>query len=185
VRGLVAPILLLAALSPTLAAPADAQRRASKDEESARVVPRQPPAAATVSVRSESGMLQMLLLDSTFVMQLTDRGLAEALEGTRRAAEPESFAARLLGGMLREGLRTLLDHGIEYRLADVRKLEYSEGQIVLQSCTGGPSKMEVEINGERERFPRAEGSTFVRQVNRARRAFPPCAAPAEVSEIRR
>lgn len=139
----------------------------------ARLVPRLSPEDAAYSITTRDGRTALLLRDTSMVLQLTDRGLAE-LGREKRTEQEDGFLTELLGTMLRSGLRMLLDRGIEYSLYDLREARVEDGVLVFESVSGHEVFDGVEMNGGRvmEQFGERDARAFAQRVNRARARLP-------------
>jgi hypothetical protein len=161
-----------AALGLALAAqPAEAQRRHDSDSD-ARVVERQPLRRASSAIQTRGGEVALLLIDRRLVMQLTDRGLGEIDRDMERdARKEESGFARFVSGMVRSGVRSLLDRGIEVPLSEIREARYANGRLVLEGRDGNEMFKDVQVNDVQvmESFSPAEARAFAARVNQARR----------------
>jgi hypothetical protein len=106
------------------------------------------------------------------VMQLTDRGLGEIDRDMERdAKKEESGFARFVSGMVRSGVRSLLDRGIEYPLSELREARYANGRLILEDRDGNEVFKDVQVNDIQvmESFSPAEARAFAARVNQARR----------------
>ncbi len=160
-----------AALALALAAqPAHAQRRNDSDSD-VRVVERQPLRRASSAIETRGGEVALLLIDRRVVMQLTDRGLDEIGRDMDADAKKESGFARLVSGMVRSGVRTLLDRGIEYPVSELREARYENGRLILEDREGNSIFKDVRVNDIQvmESFSPAAARAFAARVNQARR----------------
>ena len=152
------------------AQPAAAQRDRHDDSE-ARVVSRQPLRSASSAIETRNGEVALLLVDRNLVIQLTDRGLNKVDRDMDDDAQKESGFARLVSGIVRSGVRSLLDHGIEYPVSELRDARYENGRIVLINREGEQIFKDVQVNDMQvmESFSPAAARAFVARVNQARR----------------
>jgi beta-lactamase regulating signal transducer with metallopeptidase domain len=150
--------------------PRDAVQVSTDADSVARIVPRVPVSDAAFGIITRSGEAALLLRDSTIVVQLTDLGLEELGRDDAGEDEDRDFLASLLEKMLRTGLRMLLDHAVEYSLADLREARYEEGRLVLESRSGGDVFRNLEVNGRdvMADFHPRDARAFVARVNAAR-----------------
>ncbi len=163
-------VLVCAALA--LAAPAHAQRGHRHDDSDARIVERQPLRRATSAIETRGGEVALLLIDRKLVMQFTDRGLNKIdRDMNDDANEEKSGFARLVAGMVRGGVRTMLDRGIEYPVSELREARYEDGRLVLENREGKSIFADVRVNDIQvmESFSPAEARAFAARVNQARR----------------
>ena len=151
-----------------VAHPATAQR---DDDSDARIVSRQPIHRASSAIQTRNGEVALLLVGRTLVMQLTDRGLRQVDREMDEDAKDGSAFARFVGGVVRSGVRTLLDHGIEYPLSELREARYEDGRLVLVDRDGDRLFEDVQVNDIEvmESFSPAEARAFAARINQARR----------------
>jgi len=111
------------------AAPAAAQR--SSDADTTRLVDRIEARYADRMLVTREGDFALLLVGQDLYIQLTDRGMDEigALDEDEMDA---GLATRLLGAMLRAGVRELLDRAIVYPVSELGRAEYVEDRLVLE-----------------------------------------------------
>jgi beta-lactamase regulating signal transducer with metallopeptidase domain len=156
---------------PAVSRPASSASLKVGDADSiARIVPRLAASQASYAIVTRSGQVALLLRDSTIVVQLTDRGLEEIGRTDARRDEDRGFLSTLFESMLRTGLRVLLDHGIEYALADLREARYEDGRLVLESRRGGDVFRNLDIDGRdvMADFRPRDARTFAARANAAR-----------------
>ncbi|HEY0151904.1 MAG TPA: hypothetical protein VGB92_07900 [Longimicrobium sp.] len=163
-------VLVCAALA--LAAPAHAQRGPTRGDSDARFVERQPLRRATSAIQTRGGEVALLLIDRKLVMQLTDRGLSQIDRDMDDDAKKEgSGFARVVAGMVRGGVRTMLDRGIEYPVSELREARYANGRLILEDREGNSIFEDVRVNDIQvmESFSPAEARAFAARVTQARR----------------
>ncbi|CAA9326971.1 MAG: hypothetical protein AVDCRST_MAG68-2315 [uncultured Gemmatimonadetes bacterium] len=164
-------LLVSAVLGLGLAAqPAQAQRHDTESD--VRVVERQPLRRASSAIHTRGGEVALLLVDRRLVMQLTDAGLDEIeRDMANDAKKEESGFARFVSGVVRSGVRTLLDRGIEYPVSELREARYERGRLVLVDREGNELFRDVQVNDIQvmESFSPAEARAFAARVNQARR----------------
>ena len=163
-------VLVCAALA--LAAPAHAQRGQPGNDSDTRIVERQPLRRATSAIETRGGEVALLLIDRKLVMQFTDRGLSQIeREMDDDAKKEESGFARVVAGMVRGGVRSMLDRGIEYPVSELREARYEDGRLVLKNREGKSIFADVRVNDIQvmESFSPAEARAFAARVNQARR----------------
>ena len=113
-----------------VAAPAVAQDSATMHvsvhvpDSVAHVTDREVPSHARFGIVSRDGQAALLLMDTTIVAQMTDRGLARMA----------------LGAMM-----PLFDHGIAYHLRDLADAKYADGRLQLLRSNGEEVFRDVEI----------------------------------------
>jgi beta-lactamase regulating signal transducer with metallopeptidase domain len=143
----------------------------STSDSVARIIRRIPPNTAAHAITTRDGGSILLLRDATLVLQLTDRGLDGVARDDRSGDEGGGgFLSSLLDGMLRGGLRVLLDHAIEYSLSDVREARYEDGRLVIESVRGTDVFGDVNTNGGAimAGFHARDARAFAARVNAAR-----------------
>ncbi len=135
----------------------------------AHIVDRERPDQARFYIVSRDGQAQLLLMDTTIVAQMTDRGLAhvsshEATDSIKGTAN-KIFARMALGA-----LTPLLDHGIAYHLRDLADAHYADGRLLLIGSKGDEVFRDVEI-GEgplMESFSADDAKAFAAKARTAR-----------------
>ena len=110
----------------------------------AHVTDRELPSHARFAIVSRDGQAELLLMDTTIVAQMTDRGLARinAKESTDtiKSAVNRVFARMALGALV-----PLFDHGVAYHLRDLADARYADGRLQLVRANGDEVFREVEI----------------------------------------
>ena len=110
----------------------------------AHIVDRERPDQARFYIVSKDGQAQLLLMDTTIVAQMTDRGLAHV--SSREATDTiKSAAGRIFARMALGALTPLLDHGIAYHLRDLTDARYADGRLLLIGSKGDEVFRDVEI----------------------------------------
>jgi hypothetical protein len=137
--------VLAAALLFPLSAQAQQIRVSGSDTES-RVVSRMPVNQALFGITSEDGQAALLLTERGIVLQLTDQGLARVTSMEESKQEDQGMLTRLFEGLVRSGVRALLDHGIEYPLADLAAVRYEQGRLHFVRNNGEPIFEDVRVN---------------------------------------
>ena len=110
----------------------------------AHIVDRESASRARFAIVSRDGQAALLLMDTTIVAQMTDRGLKrmdmkEATD-TIRSAASKLFARMAIGAIM-----PLLDHGIAYHLRDLADAKYADGRLQLLRANGDEVFRDVEI----------------------------------------
>jgi hypothetical protein len=137
----------------------------------AHIVPRTDGKHASFSITNRDGAAQLLLMDTTIVAQLTDRGidrLGSAADSTARADTGGVFA-RMVSGAVMGAIKPLLDHGIAYHLRDLRSADYADGRLVIRGRDGKEvfGKMNVNKHELMESFSPADAREFARRAKAA------------------
>src|SRR6266568_4002202 len=101
----------------------------------AHIVDRERPDHARFAIVSRDGQAQLLLMDTTIVAQMTDRGLAH-INSHEATDTIKSTASRIFARMALGALRPLRD------LADAR---YADGRLLLIGSKGDEVFRDVEI----------------------------------------
>ncbi len=140
----------LAVAVAIVAAPAVAQDSATMHvtvhvpDSVAHVTDRELPSHARFGIVSRDGQAALLLMDTTIVAQMTDRGLAHmnAREATDTIKSPVNrmFARMALGALL-----PLFDHGVAYHLRDLADAKYADGRLQLLRANGEEVFRDAEI----------------------------------------
>lgn len=135
----------------------------------AHIVDRERAEVARFSIVSRDGQAQLLLMDTTIVAQMTDRGLAHM--SSREATDTIKGAAnRLFARMALGALTPLFDHGIAYHLRDLRDARYENGRLLLIRANGEEVFRDVEIGKGplMEAFSAADANAFASHARAAR-----------------
>jgi hypothetical protein len=162
-------LIAAAAAVLLLAAPAAAQH--GDHDSDARIVARQPLRAAESALQTEDGKVALLLVRGALVMQMTDRGLAEIGRDMERDNREETGFARFVGNIVRSGVRTMLDRGIEVPLSEIREARFERNRLMLVGRDGKELFQNVKVNDTEvmESFDPARARAFAARVNQARR----------------
>jgi hypothetical protein len=164
--------ILFTAVSPSLARGQDSTTihvNVHVPDSVAHVVDREKPGQARFYIVSRDGQAQLLLMDTTIVAQMTDRGLArvnshEATDSIKGTAN-KIFARMALGA-----LTPLLDHGIAYHLRDLAEARYADGRLLLIGSKGDEVFRDVEIGKGplMESFSAGDAKAFAAKTRAAR-----------------
>jgi hypothetical protein len=135
----------------------------------AHIVDRERPSEARFTIVSTDGQAQLLLMDTTIVAQMTDRGLARM--SSREATDSiQGTANRIFARMALGALTPLLDHGIAYHLRDLGDARYHDGRLLLLRQNGDEVFRDVEM-GKRplmESFSADDARAFSAKARAAR-----------------
>ncbi|MEP6550399.1 MAG: hypothetical protein ABJB95_04410 [Gemmatimonadales bacterium] len=135
----------------------------------AHVVDRETPSQARFAIVSRDGDAALLLMDTTIVAQMTDRGLARM--NSRAATDTIKGAAnRLFARMALGALMPLFDHGVAYHLRDLADARYGDGRLQLLRANGEEVFRDVEM-GKRplmENFSPDDAKAFAARARAAR-----------------
>ena len=110
----------------------------------AHVVDRERPDEARFYIVSRDGQAQLLLMDTTIVAQMTDRGLAR-INSHEATDSVKGTGNRILARMVLGALTPLFDHGVAYHLRDLADARYSDGRLLLIGSKGDEVFRDVEI----------------------------------------
>jgi hypothetical protein len=134
----------------------------------AHIVERERPDDARFSIVSRDGQARLLLMDTTIVAQLTDRGLAHM--GSREATDSIHGANKIFARMALGALTPLLDHGIAYHLRDLADARYEDGRLQLLRANGDEVFRDMEIGKGplMESFSREDAKAFAARARAAR-----------------
>ena len=142
--------ILLASLVLSIATTARAQDSASMHvsvhvpDSVAHVTERVPPSEARFAIVSRDGQAALLLMDTTIVAQMTDRGLARI--NARETTDTITGAVnRMVARMALGALVPLFDHGVAYHLRDLADAKYADGRLQLIRANGEEVFRDVEI----------------------------------------
>ncbi len=139
----------------------------------AHVVSRVPLARASYAITSDDGRSALLLMDTTIVAELTDRGLAglhQSMDSSARSDGSAGVMARMIAGAVAGALEPVFDHGIAYHLRDLRSAKYESGRLVLRGKSGKEAFGQMDINGRNvmETFSASDAKEFARRALVAR-----------------
>jgi hypothetical protein len=135
----------------------------------AHVTERVPPSEARFAIVSRDGQAALLLMDTTIVAQMTDRGLARInareTTDTIQGAVNRMFARMALGALV-----PLFDHGVAYHLRDLADAKYADGRLQLLRANGEEVFRDVEIGKGplMESFSADDAKAFAARVRAAR-----------------
>jgi hypothetical protein len=110
----------------------------------AHITDRERPERARFSIVSRDGRAQLLLMDTTIVAQMTDRGLAH-IDSPEATDTIKGTANRIFARMALSALVPLLDHGIAYHLRDLADARYDGGRLLLLRPNGDEVFRDVDI----------------------------------------
>jgi hypothetical protein len=167
--------LLTFALAATVAARAGAQDTATMHvtvhvpDTIAHVVDRENPDRARFAIVSRDGQAALLLMDTTIVAQMTDRGLARV--NSREATDSiQGAASRLFARMALGALVPLFDHGVAYHLRDLADAKYDDGRLQLIRGNGEEVFRDTQIGKGplMESFWPADAKAFAARARTAR-----------------
>jgi|SRR6476469_6588735 len=171
-RYLLPSALTLAAMSGR---PANAQDSATVHlsvhvpDSVAHVVDRERARDARFAIVSRDGQAQLLLMDTTIVAQMTDRGLAR-IDSREVTDTIKGTANRIFARMALGALVPLLDHGIAYHLRDLADAKYSDGRLLLLRANGDEVFRDVEVGHGplMESFAPEDAKAFAARAKTAR-----------------
>jgi hypothetical protein len=135
----------------------------------AHIVDREPAYHARFAIFSRDGQAALLLMDTTIVAQLTDRGLARM--NSKEATDTIKGAAnRLFARMALGALAPLFDHGIAYHLRDLADARYADGRLKLVRANGEEvfSNTEIGHGPLMESFYPEDAKVFAARARAAR-----------------
>jgi hypothetical protein len=167
--------ILVASFVLTIATMARAQDSASMHvnihvpDSVAHVTDREMPSQARFAIVSRDGQAALLLMDTTIVAQMTDRGLARInareTTDTIKGAANRMFARMALGALV-----PLFDHGVAYHLRDLADAKYADGRLQLLRANGEEVFRDVEIGKGplMESFSADDAKVFAARARAAR-----------------
>ena len=135
----------------------------------AHIVDRERPDQSRFFIVSRDGQAQLLLMDTTIVAQMTDRGLAH-FSSHEATDSIKGTGSRILARMVLGALTPLVDHGIAYHLRDLANARYDDGRLLLLRANGDEVFRDVEIGHGplMESFSPADARAFAARARRAR-----------------
>ena len=162
------------ALVVALSAPAVAQKSGGLNvsvnvpDSVAHIVERAAPAAGyAITTKDGTGML--VLMDTTIVAQMTDRGL-EKLRSKASTDSIKGATERMFARMVLGAIQPMFDHGIAYHLRDLASANYADDRLQLKRKNGEEIFRDLKLNNTRlmESFSPDDAKTFARKVDDAR-----------------
>jgi len=135
----------------------------------AHIVDREQADQSRFFIVSKDGQAQLLLMDTTIVAQMTDRGLAH-ISSREQTDSIKDTGKRIFARMALGALTPLLDHGIAYHLRDLADARYEDGRLLLLRANGDEVFRDVEIGHGplMEAFSAADAKAFAAQARAAR-----------------
>jgi len=140
----------------------------------AHIVDREAPARARFAITSRDGQATLLLMDTTIVAQMTDRGLAKMND--RAATDTiKNRVSQFFARVTLDALVPFLDHGIAYHLRDMADATYADGRLQLRRANGDEVFRDVEIGHNRlmESFTPEDARAFAARARAARAQLRP------------
>jgi len=163
------------ALALAIAAPLTAQETGSMHvnvhvpDSVAHVVDRQTADNARFAIVSRDGAATLLLMDTTIVAQMTDRGLARM--NSREATDTiKGQVNRLFARMALGALQPLFDHGVAYHLRDMADARYADGRLQILRANGDEVFRDTQAGHEplMESFSPGDARAFAKRAREAR-----------------
>ncbi|MFL5483726.1 MAG: hypothetical protein ACJ8AK_16210 [Gemmatimonadaceae bacterium] len=169
------PIHGLLLIATTIALPVAAQDTSSMHvsisvhDSIAHVVDRVTTARARFAIVSENGDAALLLMDTTIVAQMTDRGL-QHMNSQGSKDSTQSTMNRIFAKMAIAAVGSLFDHGIAYNLRDLADAKYDDGRLQLTRSNGEEVFRDVEIDNTplMESFSPEDAKAFAARARAAR-----------------
>jgi hypothetical protein len=163
------------ALALAVAAPLGAQNSASMHvnihvpDSVAHVVDRQSTDHSLFAIVSRDGSATLLLMDTTIVAQMTDRGLAR-MNSHETTDTIQGAASRLFARMALGALQPLFDHGVAYHLRDMADARYADGRLQILRANGDEVFRDTQAGHEplMESFTPGDAKAFAKRAREAR-----------------
>ena len=135
----------------------------------AHVVDRQGAQHAHFAIVSRDGAATLLLMDTTIVAQMTDRGLAR-MNSHEATDTIKGQVNRLFARMALGALQPLFDHGVAYHLRDMADARYADGRLQVLRANGEEVFRDTQIGHEplMESFTPADARAFAKRAREAR-----------------
>jgi hypothetical protein len=135
----------------------------------AHVTERESPSQARFAIVSRDGQAALLLMDTTIVAQMTDRGLAR-INARETTDTISGVVNRMVARMALGALVPLFDHGIAYHLRDLADAKYADGRLQLRRANGEEVFRDVEIGKGplMESFSADDAKAFAARARAAR-----------------
>jgi hypothetical protein len=154
-------------LAPPVAAQNTVTTHADARDSVSWIVPRAQLGDAESALRTKDRLAAILLMDSTIVLQFTNRGLDDVNRGGDDTTA--SLGAQFFARLVKASVVTLLDHGIAYRLDALGEARSEGSRLVLVDRKGKRVFDNVDVNGRQvlESFVPDEAERFAAELNRA------------------
>ncbi len=138
-------------------------------QDSARVTDRIHPDRAEHALITRSGDFALLIVGDELLAQFTDRGLEEFRDAED---DDDSLASRILGAMVRAGMRQLLDNAIAIPVEEIARAEVVDGRLLLEDASG-EEFFDLSVNGRdvMEDFGEREARAFASELRGRARAL--------------
>jgi hypothetical protein len=135
----------------------------------AHVTDRASPSQARFAIVSRDGQAALLLMDTTIVAQMTDRGIAR-INARETTDTIQGAVNRMVARMALGALVPLFDHGIAYHLRDLADAKYADGRLQLLRSNGEEVFHDVEIGKGplMESFSADDAKAFAARARAAR-----------------
>jgi hypothetical protein len=124
---------------------------------------------ARFSIVSRDGLAALLLMDTTIVAQMTDRGLAKM--NSKEATDTISGVMnRMIARMALGALAPIFDHGVAYHLRDLGDARYANGTLLLLRKNGDEVFKNTELGHGplMKSFAPADAKQFAKRAKEAR-----------------
>jgi hypothetical protein len=162
-------------LALALAAPLSAQESGSMHvnvhvpDSVAHVVDRQSAEHARFAIVTRDGTAALLLMDTTIVAQMTDRGLAR-MNSHEATDTLQGQVNRLFARMALGALQPLFDHGVAYHLRDMADARYADGRLQILRKNGEEVFRDTQAGHEplMESFGPDDAKAFAKKAREAK-----------------
>jgi hypothetical protein len=171
-RFLLLALLVSGAWLPSAVSAQQIRVGSSDSDTLARVVPRTPLQQARYGIVTQDGAVALLLSERGVVLQFTEQGLDQVTAATREEEDEQGVLAAVFSSMVRGGVRSLLNRGIEYPLSELADARYEKGRLYFVRNNGEAAFEDVQINdvSVMENFRPREARTFVARFREAKKA---------------
>lgn len=165
------------ALLAAVATPAVAQNggglNVNVPDSVAHIVPRTNPAVGAYAITTKDGTGTLVLMDTTIVAQLTERGM-ERIRSRVATDSIKGATERMFARMVLGALGPVFDHGIAYHLRDLESAQYADDRLQLKRRNGEEIFRDLKVNNMRlmESFSPEDAKTFARKANDAKGRLP-------------
>jgi hypothetical protein len=167
------------ALALAIAGPLSAQQSGSMHvnvhvpDSIAHVVDRENVGRARFAIVSRDGASTLLLMDTTIVAQMTDRGLAR-MNSHEATDTIQGMGNRVVARMVLGAMQPLFDHGVAYHLRDMADARYADGRLQILRRNGEEVFRDSQIGHEplMESFTVADAKAFAKRAREARAKLP-------------
>ncbi len=134
-------------------------------------VPRMAHSEAVYAITTQEGSVDLLITDSSILIQFSDDGLANIAKEIEKETSPaseKSHLAAVIRNMVKSGVSTLLDRAMAIPLYEISDVYYSDGTLVIKNRHGDEIFNDIDIGNKKvmQDFSRRDARRFVGHAER-------------------